>query len=200
LDKYWDKLKRRQDKGVTPYNLRNCAYLKEFEKEKILYPDIMRLPKNTEHFRDYPYMFLDKNKFYPEATNFIMTGESISLIFAFLTSQLGIYSFVKLYSGPRFDNKGFRYKKIYIGNLPVPKISHKEQKPFINLVDTILAKKEKGKDTTAEENKIDLMVYKLYDLTYEEVKIVDPDIEKIISEKEYNAKSIDNIAKKKTGD
>lgn len=29
------------------------------------------------------------------------------------------------------------------------------------------------------------MVHKLYNLTYEEVKIIDPEIEKIISEKEY---------------
>lgn len=29
------------------------------------------------------------------------------------------------------------------------------------------------------------MVYKLYELTYEEVKIIDPEIEKIISKKEY---------------
>jgi len=29
------------------------------------------------------------------------------------------------------------------------------------------------------------MVYKLYNLTYEEVKIIDPEIEKIISKEEY---------------
>ena len=30
-------------------------------------------------------------------------------------------------------------------------------------------------DTTDLENQIDVMVYKLYELTYEEVKIVDPE-------------------------
>ncbi|GAG88092.1 unnamed protein product, partial [marine sediment metagenome] len=35
LYRYYNKLKKRQDKGATPYNLRNCAYLHEFEKEKI---------------------------------------------------------------------------------------------------------------------------------------------------------------------
>ena len=62
-------------------------------------------------------------------------------------------------------------------------------------VDTILAKKEKGEDTTAEENKIDIMVYNLYELTYDEVKIIDPEIEKIISKEKYNTKSIEEIAK-----
>jgi hypothetical protein len=36
------------------------------------------------------------------------------------------------------------------------------------------------------ENQIDIMVYKLYDLTYDEVKIIDPEIEKIISQEEYD--------------
>lgn len=27
LDKYWDKISKRADKGDTPYNLRNCAYM-----------------------------------------------------------------------------------------------------------------------------------------------------------------------------
>ncbi len=33
-------LARRQDKGDTPYNLRSCAYHEEFEKPKILWPEI----------------------------------------------------------------------------------------------------------------------------------------------------------------
>ena len=36
LDAFYPQLEKRQDKGVTPYNLRNCAYLAEFEKEKIV--------------------------------------------------------------------------------------------------------------------------------------------------------------------
>lgn len=43
-------------------------------------------------------------------------------------------------------------------------------------------------DTSDLENEIDLMVYKLYDLTYEEVKIIDGEIEKIISKEEYEKK------------
>ena len=27
LDQYWDRISKRTDKGDTPYNLRNCAYL-----------------------------------------------------------------------------------------------------------------------------------------------------------------------------
>ncbi len=37
LDKYWDKISIRADKGDTPYNLRNCAYLDDFSKPKIVW-------------------------------------------------------------------------------------------------------------------------------------------------------------------
>jgi hypothetical protein len=37
LDSYYPQLEKRGDKGKTPYNLRNCAYLEEFQKEKIFW-------------------------------------------------------------------------------------------------------------------------------------------------------------------
>ena len=37
LDLYWDKISKRADKGDTPYNLRNCAYLEDFDKPKIIW-------------------------------------------------------------------------------------------------------------------------------------------------------------------
>ncbi len=36
LDQYWDKISKRADKGDTPYNLRNCAYLEDFNLPKIV--------------------------------------------------------------------------------------------------------------------------------------------------------------------
>jgi len=44
-------------------------------------------------------------------------------------------------------------------------------------------------DTTALENEIDLLVYKLYGLSYAEVKVIDPDIESTISEKDYKKRT-----------
>ena len=37
LDQFWDKISKRADKGDTPYNLRNCAYLDDFFKPKIMW-------------------------------------------------------------------------------------------------------------------------------------------------------------------
>lgn len=40
LDKYWDKIEPRADQGDTAYNLRNCAYLDEFSKPKIVWGNL----------------------------------------------------------------------------------------------------------------------------------------------------------------
>jgi adenine-specific DNA-methyltransferase len=63
----------------------------------------------------------------------------------------------------------------HLRNLPIPSISEKKQEPIITLVDQILAAKAAASnaDTTDLEKKIDKMVYKLYRLTDEEIKVVE---------------------------
>ncbi|MBE2188779.1 MAG: class I SAM-dependent DNA methyltransferase [Candidatus Kapabacteria bacterium] len=175
LSQFRTQAENRQDKGDYWWELRACAYLDDFEKDKIIYPDIMRLPKNNTSFANYPFFFLDKEKLFVEATNFFIVGEALHFLMSVLCSKFGVYSFINYYTGPQFDDKGFRYKKIYLEKFPIPQISQEAQQPFVELVDIILSKKEKGEDTTTEERKIDLMVYKLYDLTFEEVQVIDPE-------------------------
>lgn len=62
--------------------------------------------------------------------------------------------------------------------LPIPKINSKNQKladELINLVDEILKAKEQDKNANTQEleNKINSLVYKLYNLTEEEIKIIE---------------------------
>ncbi len=57
--------------------------------------------------------------------------------------------------------------------IPIKKILYDEQKSFIELVDKIITQKQHGEDSTANERKIDEMVYRLYDLTEEEIAIVE---------------------------
>ena len=40
LDNYYTKLAKRADKGITPYNLRNCAYMNDFSDQKIIWKRI----------------------------------------------------------------------------------------------------------------------------------------------------------------
>jgi translation initiation factor IF-2 len=63
--------------------------------------------------------------------------------------------------------------------------SPKTQKIFENNVNKIISKKQKKEDTIALEQEIDNLVYKLYELTYEEVKVIDPEFG--LTKKEYEA-------------
>ncbi|MBK6611994.1 MAG: class I SAM-dependent DNA methyltransferase [Sphingobacteriales bacterium] len=90
-----------------------------------------------------------------------------------LNSKFLFWSFKKYYAGGGLGDEEIRYKKQFIELLPIPQLTPSEQQPFIQLVDEILLKKEKGEDTTALETQIDQLVYQLYDLTEEEIKIVE---------------------------
>ena len=69
-------------------------------------------------------------------------------------------------------------------------ISVHEQIPFEKLVVEIINGKNKKEDTTVLEHKIDLMVYKLYNLSYEEVLIVDPAFNALMTEETYEASKV----------
>jgi hypothetical protein len=68
------------------------------------------------------------------------------------------------------------FQKILIENckrFPIKKIPLKDQKVFISLVDKILEAKEKGKDSSELEKKIDTLVYELYEISTEEQKLIE---------------------------
>ena len=112
LDQYWDKISTRTDKGDTPYNLRSCAYLEDFSKPKLIYSEIVQEPQ----------FFFDKaGQFYPEATTFIMVGESIEYLYDVLHSRIATYIFKTFYAGGGLGNGGYRYKKAFLELLPIPK-------------------------------------------------------------------------------
>ena len=82
------------------------------------------------------------------------------------------------------EGKVFAQIKIeLLRKIPIPKADKDQQRPLIQFVGKILAAKKRNPevDTSAFERQIDQMVYKLYGLTEEEIKIVegDPDQEKL---------------------
>jgi hypothetical protein len=112
LDSYWDKIEHRADQGDTPYNLRNCAYMDDFSKQKIMYSEIVREPQ----------FYLDKEgKFFPEATTFIMTGEHLEFLYKAFHTKAITYFFKTFYAGGGLGEEGYRYKKKFLENLPIPK-------------------------------------------------------------------------------
>ena len=87
-----------------------------------------------------------------------------------------------------FDPYKIRLGKLK--NYPIPKnVPKAKENQITELVDQILSVKaeDPAADTQALEDQIDVLVYQLYGLTYEEVRIVDPDFE--MSEVEYDGYS-----------
>ncbi|GAA9400500.1 class I SAM-dependent DNA methyltransferase [Helicobacter pylori] len=173
LDSHFDTIATRSDQGDTPYHLRNCAYLEDFEKEKIVYGEIVQEPR----------FYLDNGEcelgyFYAEATSFILTGEHLRYLLGMLHSKLITFAFKTFYAGGGLGESGYRYKKAFIERLPIPKITSKNQelaRKITACAKAILVLKEKDpKANTQElEKEIDALVYQLYNLTDEEIKIIE---------------------------
>ncbi|GAA9363579.1 class I SAM-dependent DNA methyltransferase [Helicobacter pylori] len=149
------------------------AYHEEFEKEKIVYGEIVQEPR----------FYLDNGEcelgyFYAEATSFILTGEHLCYLLGMLHSKLITFAFKTFYAGGGLGESGYRYKKAFIERLPIPQITEKNQELADKITDCaerILKSKEKDpKANTQElEKEIDTLVYQLYNLTDEEIKIIE---------------------------
>lgn len=173
LDAHWDTIITRCDQGDTPYHLRNCAYLEDFEKEKIVYGDIVQEPR----------FYLDNGEcelgyFYAEATSFILTGEHLHYLLGMLHSKLITFAFKTFYAGGGLGESGYRYKKAFIERLPIPQITEKNRelaRKITDCTEQILQTKEKDPkaNTQGLEKEIDALVYQLYHLTDEEIKTIE---------------------------
>ncbi|GAA7053389.1 hypothetical protein HpCHN10_00060 [Helicobacter pylori] len=171
-------LKRNKDetgKRYEWYCLQRWAanYYQDFEKEKIVYGEIVQEPR----------FYLDNGEcelgyFYAEATSFILTGEHLRYLLGMLHSKLITFAFKTFYAGGGLGESGYRYKKAFIERLPIPKITPKNQElahKITACAQAILEAKEKDpKANTRElEKEIDALVYQLYNLTDEEIKIIE---------------------------
>lgn len=115
----------------------SISYWEDLSLPKIIYPDIMRMPRTSEKLAQYPYFTIDKGGMIPEATLFMMTGEDLEQICAFLCSEIGFYAFTRFYMGPVFDATGFRYKKEYLQNLPIPIVTNPDGNYETQLMDIL---------------------------------------------------------------
>ncbi|MGL2582155.1 Eco57I restriction-modification methylase domain-containing protein [Helicobacter pylori] len=148
-------------------------YYQDFEKEKIVYGEIVQEPR----------FYLDNGEcglgyFYAEATSFILTGEHLRYLLGMLHSKLITFAFKTFYAGGGLGESGYRYKKAFIERLPIPKITPQNQELADKITDyaeQILQAKVKDPkaNTQGLEKEIDALVYQLYHLTDEEIKIIE---------------------------
>jgi hypothetical protein len=95
---------------------------------------------------------------------------------------------LQFYYQTRFKSETNLFPKIRIGQvkeLPIPNADKNKQQQVSELVDEILSSKKMDTNTSGIEAQIDILVYKLYNLTYDEVKVIDPEFQ--LSEVEYDS-------------
>ena len=167
LDEHWAEISKRSDKGDTPYNLRNCAYMDDFAKPKIVWAETMRI--HREDVSNFPRFALATNQIYTDKTCFIGTGKSdeLKLVLGILNSKVGRYQLGALVS--KMDDGGWLMQKIYIERILIPRMSQKHRKQIVSLVDSILNSKVK---CTAEQD-LDDCIYDVYGLSDDETRYIE---------------------------
>ena len=163
LDKFLQQLKKRKDKGCTPYNLRSCAYYEDFMRDKIVWIELV----NDGRFA------FDQNSTYCEATSFLMTGDHLKYLCAFLNSNL-IKWFLQQVA-PTSGMGTLRWKKVYVETMSIPKIEINQQQPFIRLIDQIIKRKDAdpNANTSKQEAEINQLTYDSYLLTNAEICFIE---------------------------
>jgi hypothetical protein len=165
-DKIYPKLVKREDQGDTPYNLRNCAYLREFVKPKIMWGELSDKPKFA-YDRDGRYYCLN--------TVFFFTGERLEYLLCYLNSSICEYIFSK-----RCTTSGtgtMRWLKYTVERIPVPQLSETQESEIVNLYHEY--------ENTSDESvikRINNLFYQYMGLDEEDVKVVEGTIDSSVKQ------------------
>src|ERR1035437_10136226 len=154
-------------------------YYEEFEKPKIIYPNICKQPEFT----------FDYNKWYTNQKCFIIALDDKYLL-GILNSKLNFFLFEKYL--PKLRGGFYEPSYVFFKNFPIKKIDEKNKQEkslhneIVKLVETMLQlNKEKQQTTTPDkleqlntrikytDDKINKLVYQLYGLSEEEIGIVE---------------------------
>ena len=155
LDSHWDRIARRSDQGITPYNLRDCAYIKDFEKPKIMYPNM------TKYL---PFAY-DNRCFLTNQKCFIITGKHIAYLTAFLNSSIFKYCFRNAF--PELQGGTRELSKVFFDKISVLQVDDETNERFIALVEDIQAAY-----TPQKAKAIDALLFEVYGLSEEDKKVI----------------------------
>ena len=154
LDNYWLSIEKRADKGDTPYNLRNCAYLDEFSKPKIVWAELSRTGNSFAYSEDgamvlntcYILSFNDNDRHEKE----------LNTLLGFLNSKVALF-YLDIISS-KLDETGWRWLKQFVEQIPVP---------------VQMAFKEEGQLTNKDSASINAQLYQQLGLSSAEAEYLD---------------------------
>ena len=149
LDNYWDKIEPRADQGETAYNLRNCAYLDDFSRPKIIWKRVGSIIR---------FSYDEKGVFGLDSTCFA-TGKHIPYLCCVLNSSMGHY----LLSGaPRTGTGDLLISVQAVEPIRIPVIDVPDE-IFSDLVRRFITNPSNELD-----EEIDNIIFNLYGLNSEE--------------------------------
>lgn len=162
LEKFKEKATKRYDKGEYWWELRNCAYYELFLNPKIIFPNL----QNSNKFAfDYTGVYLNAPAvFLPSNDKALLAILNSKVVWYFLKSVCVIRS-----------GGYIEVKPQYFEQIPIPIIEEKTKYTLIELVENAIQEKNQNQEANLKsiEYQIDQLVYKLYDLTEEEIEIIE---------------------------
>ena len=133
----------------------SISYWEDFNKPKIIYPNM------TKYM---PFVF-DNKMYLTNQKCFIITGKNVAYLTAFFNSSLFKYCFRD--SFPELQGGTRELSKIFFDKIPVCKVTSAQNKQFQDAVEDIQYEYTKQK-----AQRIDSMLFDLYNLTPEERKTI----------------------------
>ena len=156
LDAYYNRIEGRTDKSATPYNLRNCTYLRDFTQKKIIYSI---QAKN-------PAFYLDTEGYYFNDKAFMIVGGHLGYLTAFFNSSLFRYCFFDDFPPIQGGNRELR--EVIFKRIPVKDVTDEEDAEYERRVMEIQQMKREGQSTEEKEHELDLMILAHYGITDQE--------------------------------
>ena len=153
--KGFSQIERRADQGDTPYNLRNCAYLEDFSKPKMLWKRVGSILRFC--YNDNEALGLDSTCF--------ATGENIEFICCVLNSPMGHYL---LKDAPKTGTGDLLVSVQAIEPILIPQVGLETNSEFKKLLESLIKT-----DSPSNEKEISRKVFKLYDLSLEEQSYIE---------------------------
>lgn len=155
LDQYRDRISKRADKGDTPYNLRNCAYLEDFSKPKILWKRVGSILR---------FCYNDNEALGLDSTCFAL-GNNIEFVCCVLNTPMGHYL---LKDAPKTGTGDLLISVQAVEPIKLPSVTYEINIEFKRLLEMMIAN-----SSDDIENEISQKIFNLYGLSHEEQKYIE---------------------------
>ena len=156
LDKYYFELSKRADKGETLYNLRNCAYMDDFSKPKIIWKRVGSILKFC--YDENGTMALDSTCF--------ATGIYMKFLVCFMNSSIGNYL---LLDSPKTGTGDLLISVQAVEPIVVP-LPSDENLQLTNALFELALKEDNV------NSKINNIFYNIFEFTEEEIQFIEEQI------------------------